>query len=181
MSNLKEAYLLSEYKIDEKDKNMKIKINKFKAFKKKGVLYSALYELENLILPDGTSEKYKNIFLNFIIDNFEDLLKEINKLKSILLKEEDYENYNPDSIRDLNKYDFYYLRECFDKYEITLNNQHLKIIFNKKKIYNENVIKNNPKIKKEYNNLVKNIDSNDDKISADNIHIIINNLNEKIN
>lgn len=180
MSNLKEAYLLSEYKIDEKDKNMKIKINKFKAFKKKGVLYSALYELENLILQDGTSEKYNNIFLNFIIDNFEDLLKEINKLKSILLKEEDYENYNPDSIRDLNKYDFYYLRECFDKYEITLNNQHLKIIFNKKKIYNENVIKNNPKIKKEYNNLVKNIDSNDDKISADNIHIIINNLNEKI-
>ena len=180
MSELKEAYLLSEYKIDEKDKEMNIKINKFEDLEKKGLLYSALYEFENLILQDGTSSKYNNKFLNFIIDNFENLLKEIKDLKSNLpLKEEDYKNYSLESIRDVNKYDFYYLRDCFDKYEVTLNSQQSEKILKKKKNYNEKVIKNNPEIKVEYYELLKNINNNK-KISADSIHTIINNLNAKI-
>ena len=180
MSKLKEAYLLSEYRIDKDDKEMKRILNKFEDSKEKRLFYNTLYELENLILQDGTSGKYNNKFLNFIIDNFEDLLKEIKNLKSnIFLKEEDYSNYSENSIRDINKYDFFYLRDCFDKYEVTLNNQQLIQIFNKKKIYNENVIRQNPGIKDEYNKLVNNINNNN-KISADSIHEIINNLNDKI-
>ena len=93
MSKLKEAYLLSEYRIDKDDKEMKRILNKFEDSKEKRLFYNTLYELENLILQDGTSGKYNNKFLNFIIDNFEDLLKEIKNLKSnIFLKEEDYSN-----------------------------------------------------------------------------------------
>ena len=77
----KAIYPLSEYKINKNDPEMKKRINDFYEYQKKGEYYFALYCLEDLLLQDGTSKKYNAIFLNFILDNFEDLMNDINKKK----------------------------------------------------------------------------------------------------
>ena len=73
-----QIYNLYEYKIDENNEDIKIKINNFNLNKNINV-YEAFKNLEALILQDGVSQKYNNIFLNFIIDNFQTLLEEYRK------------------------------------------------------------------------------------------------------
>ena len=180
MSNLKEVYLLSDYKIDEKDNDIADLISKFNYFKQQEKFFYAVYYLESLILQDGTSQKYNGIFLDFIIDNLEKLLNEIEFLK---LKDTSKEIISFDELKplnDINKYDFYYFRDCFDKYEVSLNQAQLKNIFQKKLKYNKRVIQKFPILNKEYSKLVNDICMINQNISADYIYETINHLNEKL-
>ena len=82
MEELNEVYILSEFKIDDTDEKMKQSIENFYKLQKKREYYKALYNLENLLLQDGTCEKYINIFLNFIIDNIKNLIEDIKIKKN---------------------------------------------------------------------------------------------------
>ena len=180
MYNLKEVYLLSDYKIDEKDNALADLILKFNYFKQQKKFYYAVYYLDSLILKDGTSQKYNGIFLDFIIDNLEKLLNEIEILK---LKDTSKEIISFDELKPLNdiiKYDFFYFRDCFDKYEVSLNQAQLKNIFQKKLKYNNGIIQKFPILKKEYSKLVNDICMINQNISADYIYKTINHLNEKL-
>ena len=68
ISDLKEIYLLSEYRIDENDSEMKSIIENFYKYHDNKEYYQALYTLESLILQDGTSQKYTlyNYFRKFL-------------------------------------------------------------------------------------------------------------------
>ena len=157
-SDLEEVYLLSDYKIDDNDETMKLMIQKFYQFVEKKEYYMALYNLENLLLQDGTSQKYNYIFLKFIITNIYNLIKDIKKKK----KEKDNIIFNTknkeelDYLKDVDKYDFYYLRNCFDKYEIALSDNELNEILKEKIKYNEMIIENEDKeLRKKYSKFIK--------------------------
>lgn len=180
MSNLKEVYLLSDYKIDEKNSAMANLITKFNYFKQQNKLYFAVYYLDSLILKDGTSQEYNGIFLDFIIDNFEKLLNEIEILK---FKDTSQDIISFDELKPLNdiiKYDFYYFRDCFDKYEISLSQTQLKNLFQKKLKYNNGIIQKFPILINEYSKLVNDISMLNQNISADYIYTTINNINKKL-
>ena len=116
MSDLKDIYLLSEYRIDEKDREMKSIIENFYKYCDSKEYYRALYTLDSLILQDGTSQKYNYIFLNFIISNIVNLIEDINekkKEKMKKMKKKVKKLIISDYLNDVDKYDFYYLRNCF--------------------------------------------------------------------
>ena len=179
MEELNEVYILSEFKIDDTDEKMKQSIDNFYKLQNKREYYKALYNLENLLLQDGTCEKYNNIFLNFIIDNIKNLIEDIkikkNEKKTIISLDEQ------DPINDIEKYDFYYLRDCFDKYEIALNYKQLNILNQKKMKYNESIInKTKDKIiMKNYSDFLNEIKENKN-ISSNYIYETINDFNKKI-
>ena len=131
-------------------------------------------------MQDGTSQEYNGIFLDFIIDNLEQLLNEIEILK---LKDTSKEIISFDELKPLNdiiKYDFFYFRDCFDKYEVSLNQAQLKNIFQKKLKYNNGIIQKFPILNQEYSKLVNDICMINKNISADYIYKTINHLNEKL-
>jgi hypothetical protein len=181
MNELNEIYILSEYKIDDADEKMKQSIENFYKLQKKREYYKALYNLENLLLQDGTCEKYINIFLNFIIDNIKNLIEDIKIKKTEKTKKSIISLDEQDPINDVEKYDFYYLRDCFDKYEIALNYKQLNILTKKKMKYNESIIKktNDKKIIKNYSLFLDEIKTNKN-ISSNYIYDTINNFNKKI-
>lgn len=180
MSEINEICLLSEYKIDEKDKDMKSKIEEVDQLEKDKKYYLAVYKLESLILQDGTTEKFNYRFLNLILDHYNEIFKEINNFsKGIQLNEELQIKYE-DAINDANKYNFYYFRDCFDKYEVTLNQTQLNKITSKKKIHNLKVINKFTLLKEEYLKLIEDITSEDKIVSAQTIYETIYNLNSKI-
>ena len=158
-----QIYNLYEYKIDENNEDIKIKINNFNLNKNINV-YEAFKNLEALILQDGVSQKYNNIFLNFIIDNFQTLLEEDrkNNINNIELENEEKEA----------PIDFEYLSECFNKYEIALNETQLKQILEKKEMFNNKVINQNNKYYSKYKKL-------NNKSSANEIFETINNYNKE--
>ena len=182
MSKIRDVYLLSDYRISETDKTMKSIIEKVNEFEKKKKFYFALYYLENLILQDGTNEKYTYRFLNLILDHYDDILKDIKCFPSeIQLKEEEEDNNeDKNAINDAKNYNFFYFRDCFDKYEVSLNQHQLKIICEKKKKHNNKIIKIFPELNQVYLKLINDIESEESKISADEIYFTIKNLNEKI-
>ena len=148
ISDLKEIYLLSEYRIDENDSEMKSIIENFYKYHDNKEYYWALYTLESLILQDGTSQKYNYIFLKFIISNIVNLIEDINKKKlekMKIMKKKDKKLTISDYLNDVDKYDFYYLRNSFDKYEIALSDNELNEILKEKIKYNEMIIENEDK------------------------------------
>jgi len=176
----KAIYPLSEYKINKNDPEMKKRINDFYEYQKKGEYYFALYCLEDLLLQDGTSKKYNAIFLNFILDNFEDLMNDINQKKKE--KKRSFMLYKANSryLNDVYLYNFYYLRNCFDKFEIALDMDELKIIQKKKMNHNLKVINQNKFLKFEYCEFINSILSEEKFISADEIYKTINSFNNQI-
>ena len=184
MSDLKEVYLLSEYQINENDGEMNSIIEQFYEYYENAEYYRALYNLESLLLQDGTSQKYNYIFLKFIISNIENLIEDINakkwkKKKKILdikdVKEES--NY----LKDVDKYDFYYLRDCFDKYEIALNDRQLDEILGEKIKYNEMIIKKEDKVlKQRCSKFINRLKSEGNFILPNEIYETITNFNKLI-
>ena len=180
MSKGENICLLSEYKIDEKDKEMKSTLDDVDKLEKENRYYIAVYVLENLILQDGTNVKYNYRFLKLILDHYDKILEEIkNYSKGITLDENFYQKYE-NAINDVNKYNFYYFRDCFDKYEVSLDHNQLEDIRKKKLNHNLKVIEKYPFLKEEYLNLIKDIESEDKIISAQTIFDTINNLNLRI-
>lgn len=158
-----QIYNLSDYKIDENYEDIKIKINNFNLNKNNNV-YEAFKNIEALILQDGVSQKFNNIFLNFIIDNFQTILEEYRKNELNNIELENEKNEAP--------IDFDYLSECFNKYEIVLNEIQLKQILEKKKMYNNKVINENNKYYLNYKEL-------NNKSTADEIFETINKYNKE--
>lgn len=175
----KTAYLLSEYKINEKVKKMKSIINKFMKLKQEKKYYYALHTLENLILQDGTSEEYNNIYLNFILDHYDDIMAKINDVKDSLLLDEKEHIEFAEAIDNAKIYNFFYFRDKFDKLEVSLNENQLKVIKSKKKEHNLKIIEKYPKLKKEYDELFPN-KKDAKKISPDTIYETIQSLNQQI-
>ena len=182
-SDLEEVYLLSDYKIDDNDETMKLMIQKFYQFVENKEYYMALYNLENLLLQDGTSQKYNYIFLKFIITNIYNLIKDIKKKK----KEKDNIIFNTknkeelDYLKDVDKYDFYYLRNCFDKYEIALSDNELNEILKEKIKYNEKIIENEDKeLRKKYSKFIKRFNFEGNFILPNEIYETINDFNKLI-
>ena len=188
MSGKKKVHLLSEYIIDEKDKKMSSIINTFNKYQKEGEYYQAIFHLENLLLQDGTSQKYNYIFLKYIITNIENLIKDINekqkekkkkikKLGIYIFKE----NKDLAYLNEVDKYDFYYLRDCFDKYEIALDNQQLKEIYEEKLDYNKKIImKENNSLKQKYSKFTQKILTKGNFVSPNEIYETINEFNKII-
>ena len=180
MSKEEKICLLSEYKIDEKDKEMKSTLDEVNKLEKENQYYIAVYILENVILQDGTTEKYNYRFLKLILDHYDKIFEEIkNYSKGITLDENFYKKYE-NAINDVNKYNFYYFRDCFDKFEVSLNQNQLEDIRKKKLKHNLKVIEKYPFLKEEYLNLIKDIESEDKIVSAQTIFDTINNLNLRI-
>ena len=128
MSKEEKICLLSEYKIDEKDKEMKSTLDEVNKLEKENRYYIAVYVLERVILRDGTTEKYNYRFLKLILDHYDKIFEEIkNYSKGITLDENFYKKYE-NAINDVNKYNFYYFRDCFDKFEVSLNQDQLEDI-----------------------------------------------------
>lgn len=182
-SDLEEVYLLSDYKIDDNDETMKLMIQKFYQFVEIKEYYMALYNLENLLLQDGTSQKYNYIFLKFIITNIYNLIKDIKKKK----KEKDNIIFNIknkeelDYLKDVDKYDFYYLRNCFDKYEIALNDEQLLELLNDKIIYNKSIIEKEAKsLNEKYSKFMSRFTLEGNFILPKEIYEIITNINNLI-
>ena len=185
MSDKIKLNILSEYKIDECDNKISGLINSFYKYWKKKEYYKALYSLENLILQDGTSQKYNYIFLNYIISHIKELVEDIKKVKKEQKKKENFFLYKEDKamayLNDVHKYDFYYLRNCFDKYEITLDNQDLEKLHNKKIKYNKKIMADEDKyLNQEYDKFIKKISSEGNLILPTKIYETINNFNKKI-
>ena len=187
MSNLNGIYLLSEYQIDENDREMKSIIENFHKYCDNKEYYRALYTMDSLILQDGTSQKYNYIFLKFIISNIVNLIEDINKKKMEKIekmkkiKKKDKNLIISDYLNDVDKYDFYYLRNCFDKYEIALNDKELDEILNKKLKYNDMIIKKeDKKLKDQYAKFIKRFSFEGNFIPPKEIYETINNFNKLI-
>ena len=152
--------MLYENKIDEDNKEMSDLINSFYKYWKKNEYYKAFYSLENLILRDGTSQKYNYIFLDYIISHFKELVEDIKKVKNEQKQKENIFLYKEDktmeNLNDLDKYDFYYLSNYSDKYEITLDNLELEKLHNKKIKYNKKIMADEDEfLNQEYDNFIK--------------------------
>ena len=184
MSDLKEVYLLSEYQINENDGEMNSIIEQFYEYYENAEYYRALYNLESLLLQDGTSQKYNYIFLKFIISNIENLIEDINEKKQKKKKKIlDIKNVKEESnyLKDVDKYDFYYLRDCFDKYEIALNDRQLDEILGEKIKYNEMIIKKEDKVlKQKYSKFINRLKSEGNFILPNEIYETITNFNKLI-
>ena len=183
MSKLNKVILLSEYRIDENDKKMSKTLKEVDELIKKKEYYFAVYQLDNLILQDGTNEKYNYKLLCMILAHYDDIIKRIASLTSeISLKEENEQELKKykRAIKDASKYNFNYFRDCFDKYEVSLNQKQLDIIYNEKKKYNNEIMKDYPELNKIYTKLIKEIESGENKLSADDIYYRIKSINEKI-
>ena len=184
ISDLKEIYLLSEYRIDENDSEMKSIIENFYKYHDNKEYYQALYTLESLILKDGTSQKYNYIFLKFIISNIVNLIEDINKKKlekMKITKKKDKKLTISDYLNDVDKYDFYYLRNCFDKYEIALSDIESNEILNEKIKYNEKIIENEDKeLRKKYSKFIKRFNFEGNFILPNEIYETINDFNKLI-
>ena len=180
MSNKKEIYILPDYRIDPKDTKIKKILNDIKTLKEEKKYYYALYKLDSLILQDGTQEEYNYDFLSTILDNYEDIKNQIKDISSdITIDEEDFENYSK-AIADCEKYNFYYFRDCFDRLEVTLSQNKLQNIIDKKKSHNSKIIDKYPEIKDDYLNLIEDIEDNTKFISPDKIYNTICEFNIKI-
>ena len=180
MSGLQPIYLLSDYKIDENEPKMISQINYIKSLEEKGQYYFAFHALEELIMQDGTNEKYNYKFLNMILDYYDKILEQIKKIdQNIQLNEEEDDKEKKAQI-DAKNYNFFYFRDCFDKYEVSLNNKQINIIYNKKKKYNKKVIEKYPYLNEDYTKLINNIENPVNKILADEIFDKIEYLNLKI-
>ena len=180
MSKEKEIYLLSEYKINEKDKNMKLNITEVDNLEKNNHYYLAIYVLENLILQDGTSEKFNFRFLNLILDHYDEILKEIKNFSSSIVLDEPLQLKYEEALNNAGKYNFYYFRDCMDKYEVSLNQNQLAEITKKKKKHNLAIIQKFPFLEKDYSKLIEDIESKDKIVSAQTIYEKINILNLSI-
>lgn len=184
MQEKKPVYQLSEYKLDENESYTKKVLKDFYEFKKNKEYYRALYCLEELILQDGTSKQFNSIFLNFIIDNLEHIIEDIKTKKKSVKKRKDnsrkllYEKKN--YLDDIELYNFYYLRNYFDKYEKTLDISDIENITNKKMKYNQIIINQDKTLKKDYSKFVNRILSDEDFIESDEIYRTINQFNTKI-
>ena len=175
-----QIYLLSDYIIQKNDNDINKKLNNVEKNLKENQYYFALHELEDLILQDGTNEKYNYKFLSMILDHYDDIINQIQSIKpEMQLNEEEDENRERAKI-DVKKYNFFYFLNCFDKYEVSLNNKRLNIIYNKKRKFNQKVIEKYPDLKEDYMQLIKDIDNSDNKISADEIFDKIKYMNLKI-
>ena len=165
----------------EEDETLK----KFFQFQKEREYFRALYYLEDKLLENGTNQNYCNTFLNYILDFLTDIMNDINNKKnqhkniSKTTKDKTKDN---SYLKDIYFCNFYYLRNCFDKYESCLNIEQLKIIKSKKMMHNQRIININKDLKKPYNELIKKI-TREDKyipITAEEIYETINNFNEQI-
>ena len=170
--------LLSEYKIDETDKNMLLIINQFNELVNKKEYYYALYTLDDLILQDGTSSKFNDLYLNLILDHYDDIMKKIKVITSNILLDEKEQNKYEKAIANADIYNFFYFRKSFEKFEVSLSEKQLKTIKKKKLIHNSKVIKRYPALQKEYNGLINDMKSK--KITADSIYEKIESLNQRI-
>ena len=180
MSDPKKMYSLSETKIDESSKEIELILTEVNNLTQKRKYYYAFYKLENLILRDGTCEKINNIFLNLILDNFDELKKQVNNLSSNILMEKDDHKFEK-AIANAYKYNnFLYFNNCFNKYEITLSDSLLKIITDKKLKYNSKIIQKYPLLNEEYLNLINKIKDDGNYISSDIIQDSFKKINEKI-
>ena len=181
MSDPKKMYSLSEAKIDESSKEIELILNEVNELAQNRKYYYAFYKLENLILRDGTCEKINNIFLNLILDNFDELIKQINNLSSNIVITKDDQIKFKTAIANAYKYNnFLYFNNCFNKYEITLSAPLLKIITEKKLTYNSKIIQKYPLLKEEYFNLINKIKDDENYILADTIQDSFKKINEKI-
>ena len=176
----KEICLLSEYKINEKDEEIKSKIKEVNNLEKGRHYYLAIYTLESLILQDGTDAKFNFIFLNLILDHYDELFKDLKNFTSGIQLDEDFQLKYEDAINDSNKYNFNYFRDCFDKYEVSLNQEQLKVISIKKSKHNLKIITQFPSLKEEYLKLIKDLENVEKIVSAQKIYDIIQELNSKI-
>ena len=176
----KKICLLSEYKINEKDKKMNSKMKEINGLAQARNYYLAIYKLDSIILQDGTNAKFNFKFLNLILDHFDELFEEIKKYSLGMLLDEDFQIKYEDAINDINKYNFNYFRDCFDKYEASLNQNQLKEISIKKNNHNLKVIKKFPNLKEEYLKLIEDLKNEEKSVSAQTIYDIIKGLNSKI-
>ena len=178
---MSKVYYLPEFKIDETDEKMKEIIDSFNQLKNEGKYFEALYKLESLILQDGTNKKYNYIFLEYILNNIKSLIKQIGIYKGLIKKKGI--NYIKEKafLKDVKKYNFYYFRNYFDKYEISLDNDQLMDIQIKKMQYNEEIIKKeNKSLQKQYRELLDKLKDVKNFVSAEEIYKTINDINEKI-
>ena len=180
MSDPKKLYLLSEKKLDESSNKIQSILDEVNNLIQKQKYYYAFYKLENLILRDGTCENINNIFLNLILDNYDELLNQIKYLSSDLLLVKDDQIKFEKSIANVFKYNFEYFNNCFNKYEITLSDTQLKIITDKKIKHNLKIVQKYPFIKEEYLNLINKIKNDVNYVSADIIKNCFEKINEKI-
>ena len=183
MSKKIELFILPESRFNESNPKTIEELNQFYFFGKIGEYYKALYCLENILLKDGTSQKYCNIFLNFILDNFDNLIKDINMKKQEVLnmgnKKTNKLKNNP-CLEDVEKFDFYYLRNCFDKYELCIDFKNLEIIRNKKLKHNQKIINKNIELKKSYEQFINNLISENNNLTPNQIYNTINDFNNRI-
>ena len=154
-------------------------LKEIEGLEKKREYYYALYKLEKFIITDGTIEKLNDKFLNLILDHYDEIMNQIKNFSSINLDESE-EKMNEDAIRNAKSYNFYYFRDCFDKYEFTLGQSGLNKILDKKKKHNNKIIEKYPLLKEEYSCLSSQIENKEDPPSADTIYEAINKLNESI-
>ena len=178
---MSKVYYLPEFKIDETDEEMKEIIDSFNQLKNEGKYFEALYKLESLILQDGTNKKYNYIFLEYILNNIKSLIKQIGIYKGLIKKKGI--NYIKEKafLKDVKKYNFYYFRNCFDKYEISLDNDQLMDIQIKKMEYNEEIIKKeNKSLQKQYREFLDKLKDVKNFVSAEEVYKTINDINEKI-
>ena len=165
----------------KEDETLKI----FSQFHKDGEYFRALYYLEDKLLENGTNQKYCNSFLNYILDNLEDIMKDINTKKiqhKNISKTTKDKKKEKSYLKDIYFYNFYYLRNCFDKYESCLNIQQLNIIKSKKMKYNQRIINKYKDLKKPYDEFIKKVTREDVyiPITAEEIYETINKFNENI-
>ena len=175
MSDKEQIKIISKLD-DTKIKNLLVEIEELEKNKK---YYYALNKLDNLIQKDGTIEKLNDKFLNLILDHYEDIMDQIKNSSGIKLDESE-EKMNEEALGDIKIYNFYYFRDCFDRYEVTLSQQKLENISNKKKIHNKKIIEKYPSIRDEYLDLIAQIENKEVSISADTIYDTIKKLNESI-
>ena len=154
-------------------------LKEIEGLEKKREYYYALYKLEKFIITDGTIEKLNDKFLNLILDHYDEIMNQIKNFSSINLDESE-EKMNEDAIGNAKSYNFYYFRDCFDKYEFTLGQSGLNKILDKKKKHNNKIIEKYPLLKEEYSCLISQIENKEDPPSADTIYEAINKLNESI-
>ena len=176
----KKVCLLSEYKINEKDKKTSKLINKIDNLEKSGHYYLTIYYLDSLILQDGTNPKFNFRFLNLILAHYDEIFKDIKNFSLGMQLDEDFQLKYEDAINDCYKYNFNYFRDCFDKYEVSLNQEQLKEITKKKKKHNSKVITEFPSLKEEYSKLIEDLENVNEIVSAQKIYDIIEELNSKI-
>ena len=187
MSGLTEIESIQKCHIKENNIEENETLKPFFQFQSNGEYFRALYYLEDKLLENGTNQKYCNSFLNYILDNLEDIIKDINikkiqhKNASKTIKDKKKEKDNS-YLEDIYFYDFYYLRNHFDKYESCLDIQQLNIIKSKKMKHNQSIINKYKDLKKPYDEFIKKVTREDSNIpiTADEIYETINKFNKKI-